>query len=59
MDGKLYTVWVGGTEVNDYLFTDYGDALDFASEYIDNGYDDVSIEDVSSGYENAVVVFEL
>jgi hypothetical protein len=59
MDKKLYTVWVGGTEVNDYLFTDYGDALNLANEYIDDGYDDVSIEDVSNGYENAVVVFEI
>ena len=41
--GKLYTVWVGGTEVNDYLMSEY-DADELADQWIDDGYDDVSIQ---------------
>lgn len=43
-EGKLYTVWVGGTEVNDYYLT-YEEAMDLADDYIEDGYDDVSIEE--------------
>lgn len=39
----LYTVWVGGIEVNDYYLS-YEEAEDLAQEYIDDGYDDVVIE---------------
>ena len=39
---KIYTVWVGGVEVNDYLLTKE-DAEDLAQEYIDDGYNDVAI----------------
>lgn len=42
---KLYSVYVGGSEVNDYLMR-YDEALDLAREYSDDGYDDVSIEEV-------------
>lgn len=42
----LYTVWVGGTEVNDfYLSKDKADTL--AQEYIDDNYDDVIIEKIN------------
>jgi len=40
-----YSVWVGGTEVNDvYLTKDEADTL--AMEYIEDGYDDVFVEEV-------------
>ena len=40
---KMYTVWVGAVEVNDYLLN-LRDAKLLANEYIDNDYDDVVIE---------------
>ena len=42
---KVYTVWVGGTEVNDYLLN-LADAEKVKQEYNDDGYDDVIIEKV-------------
>lgn len=40
-----YTVWVGGVEVNDtYLSKQKADEL--ASEYIEEGYDDVHVEKI-------------
>ena len=45
MEEKCYTVWVGGTEVNDY-YLDRDGALRLAQLYIDDGYDDVNIEEV-------------
>jgi len=42
---KRYTVWVGGSEVNDtYLTKDEAD--DLAQEYLDDDYDDVIIEEI-------------
>lgn len=40
---KNYTVWVGGTEVNDYLLTKE-EAGELAQKYIDRGYNDVVID---------------
>ena len=41
----MYTVWCGGVEVNDhYMARDKADEL--AKEYLEDGYDDVSIEPV-------------
>ena len=40
---KLYSVWVGGGEVNDYYLT-WKEALNCRKEYIDLGYDDVKIQ---------------
>ena len=40
-----YTVWVGGTEVNDFYLTKE-QAEDLAFEYKQDGYDDVCIEEV-------------
>jgi hypothetical protein len=45
MEEKCYTVWVGGTEVNDH-YLDRDGALRLAQLYIDDGYDDVNIEEV-------------
>lgn len=42
---RLYSVWVGGVEVNEYLLTkDEAEAL--AGEYEVDGYTDVVIEKV-------------
>ena len=40
-----YTVWVGGVEVNDYYLTK-SEAQEVAQKYINEGYDDVSIDKV-------------
>ena len=39
-----YTVWVGGTEVNDYYFNSIHEARLLARQYISEGYTDVCIE---------------
>jgi len=39
----LYTVWVGGVEVNDYAIKCIDDAEKLATEYSEQGYDDVAI----------------
>jgi hypothetical protein len=41
-----YTVWVGGTEVNDYYLESEADAEKLADEYREDGYDDVIVEAV-------------
>lgn len=43
--GKKYTVWVGGTEVNDYHLS-LDEAQRLAYEYQNDGYDDVIIEEI-------------
>lgn len=43
-----YTVWVGGTEVNDFLLSK-DRAINLAREYIDDYYDDVVIEKIENG----------
>ena len=42
---KKFSVWVGGTEVNDQLLT-REEAENLAFEYEDDGYDDVIIKEV-------------
>ena len=42
MENKIYSVWVGASEVNDYYLT-YSDAKDLADEYINDGYNNVTI----------------
>lgn len=37
-----YSVWAGGTEVNDYHLSK-DEAIRLAEEYLDDGYDDVQI----------------
>jgi|TARA_R100000482_G_scaffold36049_1_gene12127 hypothetical protein len=39
---KIYSVWVGASEVNNYYLTKE-DAIDLADEYKYNGYDNVYI----------------
>jgi len=43
---KTFTVWVGGTEVNDNLLTKE-EADELAQEYIDDDYEDVIVDDTS------------
>ena len=38
-----YTVWVGGSEVTDYLL-DHELATDIANQYLEQGYEDTVIE---------------
>ena len=42
----VYTVWVGGVEVNDY-YMDKKDAEYMAEFYKDEGYDDVVIQELN------------
>jgi len=44
---KTYTVWVGGTEVNDYYLT-MEQAKNLAYEWEIDGYDDVVIENIAT-----------
>jgi hypothetical protein len=39
----LYTVWVGGVEVNDVYLSER-EALSLAERYLSDGYDDVVVE---------------
>jgi len=43
---KEFTVWVGGTEVNDSYLTEV-EAEALANEYLDDGYDDVIVENIN------------
>jgi len=45
MESK-YTVWAGGTEVNDYYLTKE-EAENLAEEYTYSGYDYVMIEEIT------------
>lgn len=42
---EKYTVWVGGSEMNDYLL-DKEEADILAAHYVEQGYDDVKVEPV-------------
>ena len=42
---KTYTVWVGGTEVTDYLLTKK-EAVALATVFIEDDYDDVCVFNV-------------
>jgi len=46
MNEDRYTVWVGGSEVNNYHLT-LIEAEELADEYIEDGYDDVQIEKIT------------
>ena len=41
---ERYTVWVGGTEISKGYLS-YEDALYLSDQYLEDGYDDVIIED--------------
>ena len=40
----LYTIWIGGTEVNDYYFDNIHEARLLARQYVNKGYTDVYVE---------------
>ena len=42
---KTHTVWVGGTEVTDYLLTK-SEAVALSTVFIEDGYDDVCVFNV-------------
>ena len=50
---KRWTVFVGGTEVNDYLM-DFTRATALAQEYADDGYDDVVVMQYDTGEEQRI-----
>ena len=41
-----WTVWVGGVEINAYLLNKKDEALSIAQHWIDEGYDDVVVEEI-------------
>jgi hypothetical protein len=41
-----YSVWVGGSEVNDHYITDLDEAEDIANCWKGRGYDDVAVEEI-------------
>jgi hypothetical protein len=41
-----YTVWSGGTELNDYYLDTYSEAENIAVHWEALGYDDVQIEEI-------------
>ena len=47
----LYTVWVGGGEVNSYHLTE-DEAMEIAQAWIDKGYEAVLIEKITNKGEN-------
>lgn len=46
-EARVYSVWVGGVEVNDYLLT-VTRAHDLAAVWREQGHDDVIVEAVAS-----------
>ncbi len=44
MNEARFTVWVGGTEVNDYLLT-HAQAIKLAEVWKQDGYEDVAIDE--------------
>ena len=44
---RTYTVYVGGSEVNDYLLT-HDEATELAAYWREQGYDDIAIEQVNA-----------
>ena len=45
---KMYSVWVGGGEVNDY-YIDRDEAERIAERWRDRGYDDVVVDEIDLG----------
>jgi hypothetical protein len=54
---KVYSVFIGGTEVNDYFLT-YKQAMNLAFDYFNDDYpkEDIEVFDCTNGYENAELV---
>jgi hypothetical protein len=58
LTGKgVYSVFIGGVEVNDYFLT-YREAMNLAFDYYDDNWAKAAIEvfDCTNGYENATLV---
>lgn len=58
LTGKaVYSVFIGGTEVNDYFLT-YREAMNLAFDYYDDDWskEDIEVFDCTNGYENATLV---
>lgn len=49
-DLEIYSVWVGGAEVNDY-YLNPRQAIDLVNHYVSDGYDDVFITGNNDEYE--------
>lgn len=51
---KVYSVFVGGEEVNDYFLT-YEEAMNLAFDYFNNDWSkkDIEVFDCTNGYDNA------
>ena len=56
----LYTVWVGGVEVNDDYFDNIHEARLLAREYVSEGYTDVYIEAIkwTEAAQNVIDAFK-
>lgn len=54
---KVYSVFIGGTEVNDYFLT-YNEAMNLAFDYFNDDYpkEDIEVFDCTNGYEDAELV---
>ncbi len=54
---KVYSVFIGGTEVNDYFLT-YNEAMDLAFDYFNDDWskEDIEVFDCTNGYDNAELV---
>jgi hypothetical protein len=54
---NVYSVFIGGTEVNDYFLT-YNEAMNLAFDYFNDDYpkEDIEVFDCTNGYENAELV---
>lgn len=54
---NVYSVFIGGTEVNDYLLT-YNEAMNLAFDYFNDEWskEDIEVFDCTNGYDNAELV---
>ena len=54
---SVYSVFIGGTEVNDYFLT-YNEAMNLAFDYFNDDWskEDIEVFDCTYGYENAELV---
>lgn len=54
---NVYSVFIGGTEVNDYFLT-YNEAMNLAFDYFNDDWskEDIEVFDCTNGYENAELV---
>ena len=55
MEQKIFSVWVGGVEVNDN-YVDYKEAQAIADHYLEENYGDVVIATNDGSYEETPVI---